>query len=35
MHAIKLLRGMHAETKVQFKIILGTDDPALLRSWTR
>jgi hypothetical protein len=29
MHAIKLLRGMHAETKVQFKIILGTDDPQL------
>ena len=29
MQAIKLLRGMHAETKVQFKIILGTDDPQL------
>src|SRR5207253_1279634 len=29
MHAIKLLRGMHAETRVQFKNILGTDDPQL------
>ena len=29
MQAIKLLRGMHAETKVRLKIILGTDDPQL------
>jgi iron-sulfur cluster repair protein YtfE (RIC family) len=28
MNAIHLLRGMHAASKMQFKIILGTDDPA-------
>jgi hypothetical protein len=28
MNAIKLLRSMHADTKVAFKVILGTDDPA-------
>jgi hypothetical protein len=29
MNAIQLLRSMHADTKVAFKIILGTDDPAV------
>jgi len=27
MNAIQLLRSMHSETKVRFKIVLGTDDP--------
>ena len=27
MNAIQLLRNMHADTKLRFKIILGTDDP--------
>jgi len=29
MNAIQLLRSMHAETKVSFKVVLGTEDPAL------
>jgi hypothetical protein len=28
MNAIQLLRSMHAEAKMAFKVILGTDDPA-------
>jgi hypothetical protein len=27
MNALQLLRTMHADTKVRFKLILGTDDP--------
>jgi hemerythrin HHE cation binding domain-containing protein len=29
MNAIQLLRGMHADTKVSLKVVLGTEDPAL------
>ena len=28
MNAIQLLRAMHADTKVRFKVILGSDDPS-------
>jgi hypothetical protein len=27
MNALKVLRSMHADTKVRFKVILGSDDP--------
>jgi hypothetical protein len=29
MNAIQLLRTMHVETKLRFKVILGTDDPVV------
>ena len=34
MHAVELLRHMHADTKLRFKVILGTQDPgAAMAEW--